>query len=303
MQTMSAVEELDRRFGIPGVARICAGNGGLPRIQVEGSQVVGEMYLHGAQVTSWKPVGNDEVLFLSTKSRWQEGQAIRGGIPICFPWFRAKADDPKAPAHGFVRTKNWQLESMVEEEAGVVVSMSTGSDEQTQRWWPAQFRLVHRVVFGPELTLELTCTNTGRSDLHFEEALHTYNRASDVANVRLQGLDAVQFLDNTDSNRAKIQHGDVTIASETDNAFIATQNDVDLIDPKLRRHIRLKKANSLTTVVWSPWREGAARLGDLGDGEWTQFLCVEASNILDASVTLAPGEKHKMTAVLSTARL
>jgi glucose-6-phosphate 1-epimerase len=300
---MSAVEELDRRFGIPGVARICAGNGGLPRIQVEGSQVVGEMYLHGAQVTSWKPVGNDEVLFLSTKSRWQEGQAIRGGIPICFPWFRAKADDPKAPAHGFVRTKNWQLESMVEEEAGVVVSMSTGSDEQTQRWWPAQFRLVHRVVFGPELTLELTCTNTGRSDLHFEEALHTYNRASDVANVRLQGLDAVQFLDNTDSNRAKIQHGDVTIASETDNAFIATQNDVDLIDPKLRRHIRLKKANSLTTVVWSPWREGAARLGDLGDGEWTQFLCVEASNILDASVTLAPGEKHKMTAVLSTARL
>ena len=303
METMSAVEELDRRFGIPGVARICAGNGGLPRIQVEGSQVVGEMYLHGAQVTSWKPVGNDEVLFLSTKSRWQEGQAIRGGIPICFPWFRAKADDPKAPAHGFVRTKNWQLESMVEEEAGVVVSMSTGSDEQTQRWWPAQFRLVHRVVFGPELTLELTCTNTGRSDLHFEEALHTYNRASDVANVRLQGLDAVQFLDNTDSNRAKVQHGDVTITSATDNAFIGTQNDVDLIDPALRRHIRLEKAQSLTTVVWNPWREDAARLGDLSEGEWTQFLCVEASNILAASVTLAPGEEHKMTAFLSAAKL
>ena len=154
METMSVVEELDRRFGIPGVARIWEGNGGLARIQITGSRSEGEMYLHGAQVTSWKPAGNDEVLFLSTKSRWQEGQAIRGGIPICFPWFRTKADDPKAPAHGFVRTRSWQLESIVEDKSGVCVSMAIESDEQTRRWWPADFRLVHRVVFGPELTLE-----------------------------------------------------------------------------------------------------------------------------------------------------
>jgi glucose-6-phosphate 1-epimerase len=299
---MSAVEELDRRFGIPGVARISQGNGGLPRIQITGSRAEGEMYLHGAHVTSWKPAGNDEVLFLSTKSRWQEAQAIRGGIPICFPWFRAKADDPKAPAHGFVRTRSWQLESIVEDKSGVSVSMSIESDEQTRRWWPADFRLLHRVVFGPKLTLELICSNTGKTGLRFEEALHTYNRVADVAAVRLEGLDAVHFLDNTDSNAAKVQHGDVTIASATDNAFLGTQNDVDLIDPELRRHIRLEKANSLTTVVWNPWREGAARLGDLGDGEWTQFLCVEASNILAAPVTLASGEEHKMTAVLSVAK-
>src|SRR5215472_17581246 len=199
MQTMSAVEELDRRFGIPGVARICEGRGGLPRIQITGSGAEGEMYLHGAHVTSWKPAGNDEVLFLSTKSNWQEGHAIRGGIPICFPWFRAKADDPKAPAHGFVRTRSWQLDSIVEDKSGIAVSMSTESDEQTRRWWPADFRLVYRVVFGPELTMELACTNTGNTGLRFEEALHTYNRVSDIANVRLQGLDKVRFLDNTDS--------------------------------------------------------------------------------------------------------
>lgn len=303
METMSMVEELDGRFGIPGAAKINEGNNGLPRIQITGSRAEGEMYLHGAQVTSWKPAGNDEVLFLSTKSRWQEGQAIRGGIPICFPWFRAKRDDPKAPAHGLVRTKSWQLESIVEEELGVVVSMSTESDDQTRRWWPTDFRLLHRVVFGPELILELTCTNTGKTDLRFEEALHTYNRVSDVANVQLQGLDSVQFLDNTDSNRAKVQNGNATITSATDNAFLSTQSDVDLIDPELRRHIRLKKAHSLTTVVWNPWRDGAARLGDLGDGEWTQFLCVEASNILAASVSLAPGQKHKLTAVLSVVKL
>jgi glucose-6-phosphate 1-epimerase len=300
---MSAVEELDRRFGIPGVARICKGNGGLPLIEITGSRAEGEMYLHGAQVTSWKPAGYDQVLFLSKKSRWQEGHAIRGGIPICFPWFRAKADDPKAPAHGFVRTRIWQLESTVEDDSGVCVSMSIESDEQTRRWWPAEFRLVHRVVFGPELTLELVCTNTGKTGLRFEEALHTYNRVADVANVRVQGLDTVHFLDNTDSNTAHVQHGDVTIASATDNAFLGTQNGVDLIDPGLRRHIRLEKANSMTTVVWNPWREGGARLTDLADVEWTQFLCVEASNILAASVSLAPGEEHKMTAVLSAGRL
>jgi len=162
---------------------------------------------------------------------------------------------------------------------------------------------VHRVVFGTELTLELVCTNTGKSDLRFEEALHTYNRVSDVANVRLRGLDTVHFLDNTNANAEEVQHGDVKITSETDNAFLGTRSNVELIDPGLNRQIRLQKGNALTTVIWNPWQEGAARLRDLGDGEWTQVLCGEASNILAASVTLAPGEEYKMTAVLSTAKL
>src|SRR5215467_7516045 len=267
MKMISVVEELDRSFGIPGVARVCEGNDGLLRVQITGSQVEGEIYLHGAQVTSWKPAGSDEVLFVSTKSRWQEGQAIRGGIPICFPWFRAKADDPKAPAHGFVRTKSWQLESIVEEGPGVQVSMSIESDQQSRRWWPGEFRLLYRVVFGPELILELVCTNTGKTDLRFEEALHTYNRVADVANVRLRGLDTVCYLDNTDGNKVHVQQGDVKIALTTDNAFAGTRDDVDLIDPQFHRRIRLKKSNSLTTVVWNPWCEGASRLGDLGDGE------------------------------------
>jgi glucose-6-phosphate 1-epimerase len=113
MNAASESEDLNRRLGIPGVAKVCEGNGGLLRIQITGPLYEGEIYLHGAQVTSWKPAGHDEVLFLSSKSHWQDGQAIRGGIPICFPWFRGKADDPKAPAHGFVRTKSWQLESIV----------------------------------------------------------------------------------------------------------------------------------------------------------------------------------------------
>ncbi len=260
MDTVSVAAELDSRFGIPGVAEVCEGNGALPRVQITSAFGSGEMYLHGAHVTSWKPAGNneDEVLFVSTKSRWQEGQAIRGGIPI---------------------------------------------DEQTRRWWPGEFRLTHRVTFGSELKLELICRNTGTTPLRFEEALHTYNRVAGVEQVHLQGLDTVHFLDNTKANQEKIQIGDVAIASQIDSAYMNTASAVDLLDPKMRRRIRVQKENSLTTVVWNPWREGATGLRDLGDGEWKQFLCVEASNILDSSVNLDPGQEHKMTAVLSVTKL
>src|SRR5580704_17705638 len=101
------VAELDRQLGIPGVARVSEGDGGLARVQITNPLGNGEIYLHGAHVTSWKPAGNEEVIFVSTKSRWEDGQAIRGGIPICFPWFRGKAHNPKAPAHGVVRTRTW----------------------------------------------------------------------------------------------------------------------------------------------------------------------------------------------------
>jgi glucose-6-phosphate 1-epimerase len=302
MEANSTIEELDQRFGIPGLARVCAGNGAMPRVQIASSLSEGEMYLHGAHVTSWKPSGADEVLFQSSKSRWENGQAIRGGIPICFPWFRAKVNDPQAPAHGFVRTKTWQLESIVDTGRGVAASMVTESDQHTRRWWPGSFRLVHRATFGSELTLELVCTNTGTTPLRFEEALHTYNRVADVHDVRLQGLEAVRFFDNTDSNREKTQSGDVVIVSQTDNAYLNTRNEVDLLDPVMRRRIRLRKANSLTTVVWNPWREAAKGMQDLGDGEWTKFLCAEASNILSCAVDLDPGQVHKMTAILSIAK-
>ena len=161
---------------------------------------------------------------------------------------------------------------------------------------------MHRATFGSELRLELICTNTGTTPFRFEEALHTYNRIASIQDARVQGLDGVSYLDNTESNKEKRQSGDVLVASPTDNAYCNTQNEVDLLDANKKRRIRLRKENSLTTVVWNPWSEGAARLHDLGDGEWRQFLCVEASNILDAAIRLAPGQEHRMAAVLAVER-
>jgi glucose-6-phosphate 1-epimerase len=161
---------------------------------------------------------------------------------------------------------------------------------------------VHRATFGSELRLELVCVNTGTTPFRFEEALHTYNRIANIQDARVQGLDGVSYLDNTESNKEKTQRGDVIVASQTDNAYRNTQNEVDLLDANKKRRIQLRKEHSLSTVVWNPWNEGAARLKDLGDGEWRQFLCVEASNILDAAINLAPGQEHRMAAVLTIER-
>ena len=297
------IAESDHRFEIPGTAQVVEGNGGLPKVRITSPEVVGEMYLYGAHVTSWKPVGGEEVLFLSSQSRWEHGHAIRGGVPVCFPWFGDKADDPKAPAHGFVRTKAWQLESIAQVGAAVTVSMFTESNEDTKRWWPAEFRMVHRATFGSELSLELVVTNTGTTSLRFEEALHAYHRVGNIADVRLRGLDTVHYLDKTDSNRKKIQHGEIVIVSETDRVYLNTRDAIELEDPVLYRRIRVTKENSLTTVVWNPWVQKAHSLADLADDEWTQMICIESSNVSDFAVDLAPGQQHKMKAIVRVADL
>jgi glucose-6-phosphate 1-epimerase len=302
MDDSSRIDALNRRLGIPGVAQVVPGNGGLPKVSLATHAASAEVYLHGAQVTSWRPAGAEGAIFLSEHSRWEAGRAIRGGIPICFPWFRAKADDPAAPAHGFVRTKEWRLNSIgVEKDGSVIAIFSTESDESTRRWWPHEFHLVHRVTVGSTLHLELTAGNTGSTPFHFEEALHTYFRVGGVESVRVRGLDSVRYLDNTDGNREKIQSGEVAIAAPTDNAYLDARGSIELVDPILRRGLRTGKENSATTIVWNPWQQGAAALSDLGKDEWRQMTCVEASNILGSAISLAPGEQHTLRATLSIA--
>lgn len=300
MDQSSQIDDLNRRHGIAGVAQVVAGRGGFPKIRITTRAAFADIYLHGAHITSWIPAGCDEVIFLSEKSHWQDGRAIRGGVPICFPWFRAKSDDPAAPAHGFVRTKMWQLDSITAgEEGSVTVQCSTTSDDGTRRWWPHEFRLLHRITIGKQLRMELVVTNTGSSPFRFEEALHTYFRVAQVQEIHVRGLDGVSYLDNTDANREKVQSGDLVLTGTTDNAYIATRSAADVVDRVLRRTLQTKKENSSTTIVWNPWERGAASLADLGDDEWRQMICVEASNILGSAVLLEPGAEHSMASVLS----
>jgi glucose-6-phosphate 1-epimerase len=296
MQPSLRIQELNERFAIPGIAQILAGHGNLPKIHITTPTASADVYLQGAQLTSWNPVASEDVIFVSEHARWEAGRAIRGGIPICFPWFRGKTDNPQAPAHGFVRTKTWQLDSLVQEQNSVIVTLSTESDKDTMQWWPHDFRLRYRVTIGVELRLELIVTNTGSNPIRFEEALHTYHKVGDAEKIHITGLDKTTFLDNTDLNREKLQHSDVVISKPMDNAYLNTQNTLELIDPVLQRRIRIEKENSLTTVVWNPGKQGAESLADLGNDEWRQMACVEASNILNFAVDLAPGKEHRMVA-------
>ncbi len=296
-----AIVDLDRQFGIPGIASVVEGNGGLPKVRVTSSQASGEMYLHGGHVTSWKPTGADEVLFVSSRSRWEDGHAIRGGVPVCFPWFGNKRDDPKAPAHGFVRTKAWQLASIVQAGDTVTVSMFTESGQNTKTWWPADFRLVHRATFGSDLSLELVLTNTGTTALRFEEALHAYLRMGQIEKVRVRGLDGVHYLDKTDQNRDKTQQGKVVITSETDRIYLNTSDAVEIEDPVSHRRTLVAKENSCTTVVWNPWVQKARSMSDLADDDWRQMICIETSNVADFAVNIERGGRHSMKATVRVA--
>jgi glucose-6-phosphate 1-epimerase len=303
MTSGTTVEELQTTHGVQDVSEVLAGNGGLPKVVVHTPACSGEIYLHGAHVTSWKPTGAEETIFVSKESRWEDGRAIRGGIPICFPWFRNKVDDPSAPQHGFARTKAWQLNSIRANGDAVTVEMCTSSDTESRAWWPSDFCLTYRATFGKDLVLELEMNNTGSSSLRFEEALHTYHRVSNAAQIRIEGLDGVAYLDNTDSNRRCLQKGAVEFASQVDRIYLDTNHSLRLIDAQMEREVNVVKTNSLTTVVWNPWKEGGRALIDMDDDEWMQMACVEASNIRDFAVHLQPEQQHTMRVTVTIDKL
>ncbi|HET6168687.1 MAG TPA: D-hexose-6-phosphate mutarotase [Terracidiphilus sp.] len=300
MESVSHIEGLNRRFGIAGIAQIVAGKGGLPIVRITSPAAQAEVSLYGAQVLGWRPAGAEEVIFVSGRSHWELGVPIRGGIPVCFPWFGNKADDPKAPKHGFVRTREWRLDSLhADDDGSVTLVCLTSSDDTTRAWWPHDFLLAYRIRIAHTLRLELSMVNRGAGPIRFEEALHTYFRVGRVQQACVRGLDGVAYLDKMDGFREKRQSGELLIASQTDNAFMDTEGPVEIVDGALQRRLRTEKLHSSSTVVWNPWQDGAATLSDFGADEWEHMLCVEAGNVLRGAATLAPGEEHMLRATIS----
>lgn len=303
MDAHAHIEGLNRRFGIDGVAQVVAGNGGLPKVHITAPAAHADVYLYGAQVTSWRPAGAEEVLFLSSKSHWEPGKAIRGGIPVCFPWFGDKAGDkahnPPAPKHGFVRIKEWRLDSLTAlDDGGVTLVCVTESDAQTRQLWPCQFCLAYRITIGSKLRLELTVINSGSAPMRYEELLHTYFRVAQAGAARVEGLGGSDYIDKPDHYKRKHLPGEIQFTTETDRVFPDSTAAVDLIDPLLHRRLRTEKVHADTTVVWNPGEELAATLPDLAD-EWQQMVCVEAGNVMTNAVLLEPGEEHTLRSTLS----
>lgn len=270
----------------------------LEHMVLSGGEAEAHVYPHGAHVTHYQRRGDRPLLFLSARSLFEPGKAIRGGVPVIFPWFGARAGHPGSPSHGFARTAVWRVESPPRTEGGVATTtLRLDADAATRALWPHDFTCRYRVSAGAALELALEVTNTSSEAWTFEAALHTYLAVGDATAAALTGLAGATFIDKMDAlARKTLPPGPWRLTAETDRVFVGTRAPVVVDDPAWRRRIVVDKEGSASTVIWNPWGPGAARLPDLGDDEWQGMLCVETANAADDAVTLAPGARHEMRA-------
>ncbi len=297
--------DLQRDHAVDGAAWE-AGPGGLPMLMVRTEQCEARVFAHGAHVAAWTPAGQRPGLHLSPRSAFDPKKAIRGGIPICFPWFGGftkgagpQPGDPdvKLPSHGFVRTRTWDVDEVSLEDNGRVrVQMSTRDDDGTRALWDAPFEAVLTATLGQTLGVSLEVKNTGAGDLEIEEALHSYIEVGDVEQVKLLGLEGTEYIDKVDDFKSK-HHGrdPVALTAEMDSVFLGTRSAVTLVDPLLERHVKIEKTGSAATVVWNPWLVKAQAMPDVGGDAWRSFVCVEAANVRPQHVSIPAGASHVMS--------
>jgi glucose-6-phosphate 1-epimerase len=294
-------EELTAKFGIAGILDFVETEHGLVKASISLDGMAGEIYLQGAHLTAWQPPGERPVLFTSPNSQFAPGTAIRGGIPIIFPWFGPSRHMPAAPQHGFARTAPWQLDGV--ETAGresLTLTFSLGDGDVGSPFWPEPFRAIYTVVFAQTLSLRLAVENRAKHPIVFEEALHSYFAISDISDIAISGLAGTTYIDKTDAARRKRQTAAfITVTAETDSVHLDTPGQCAIEDRRWRRRVIIEKAGAASTVVWNPWTEKAAAMVDLGDPAWRRMVCVETGNIADNEVQLAADGQHEMSTTIS----
>ena len=285
---------------LPDNVRMEDGRGGLRRLVIRAAQAEAEIYLQGAHVTQFQPKGQKPVLFMSGKSWFEPGKSIRGGVPICFPWFGARQDGRPGAAHGFARLVEWELVSAEQTSDGVVeVRLRLVSNEATRAMWAGEFVADYRVRVGATLGLELQVRNTGNQPLRIEEALHTYLAVGDVRQVSIEGLASTTYFTAVGTPRTETEGAaPIRITAETDRVYLNTQATCVAHDPGWERRLVVEKTGSDATVVWNPWIAKAKAMPDFGDDEWPSMLCIETCNVRQHAVTIPSGQSHVMGAII-----
>lgn len=301
---MKSIDQLNREFGRGQSLRFELGEGGLTRVVVSTAQAEAHVYLLGAHVSHWKPAGEQPVLFMSGRSWFEIGKPIRGGVPVCYPWFGPHPQQPDWPNHAFVRLHVWQVEStMVNDEGEANITLKFASQAQTRSYFPHDFELRHIITVGRNLRMTLQTRNVGGDQFTVTEALHTYLSVSDARQVSVSGLKGVKYLSKSEGGNVKPQADElIRFTGETDRVYMDTQASCVLHDPRLGRRIHVEKLGSSSTVVWNPWINKAAAMPDFGDDEWPGMVCIETANALHNAVTIAPQQTHNMTALLRVER-
>jgi D-hexose-6-phosphate mutarotase len=295
---MDSVAGLNHEFGIPGALVFEERPEGLLQARMTSAAGVAEISLQGGHVFSWNVKGLLEpVLWLSRDAKFAPGKSIRGGIPVCWPWFGPHSSEAGFPAHGFARTADWEVvEGGIDESGNTWLTLSLPQSAIPTSMWPYATVLRLTVRVGSTLQLTLTTRNEGNEPCVLGEALHTYFNISDIGKVSVGGLHGVEYWDTVGQLEKKRQSGPITFKQETDRVYVNSPQISVIEDLGYARRIYVKKTGSLSTVVWNPWTAKAERMGDLGkpDG-WRQMLCVESANAWDNKLTLAPGESHTLS--------
>jgi glucose-6-phosphate 1-epimerase len=285
----------------PSTTPITAGAGGMPKIclsAVDSAQA--EIYLYGAHITSWVPAGGEERLFLSQRSEFRPGAAIRGGVPVIFPQFGGLGTLPK---HGFARTLPWDLTSLGGDPETSTAEFHLEDSETTRLLWPHLFQAKMKVsVGGTRLKLDFSVTNSGSSSFSFTAALHTYLRVENIFNTIIDGLHGLHFHDTvnqtTPADWVKMEQTTphVNFPGEVDRVYYNVPGPLKVIEPG--RITTISTVGFTDAVIWNPGPLRATRLADLEPDGYTRMVCVEAA-IVGASVTLDPGKAWYGTQLLS----
>jgi glucose-6-phosphate 1-epimerase len=305
MDAMNAAQ-LNERFGIAGALsfkdtpRGQDTPGGLVRAAISTALAEADIYLQGAQVAHWTPAGQRPVLFTSSRSLFVPGKAIRGGVPVIFPWFGPRGEGKPGPQHGFARTAPWSVEAArILDSGGVSLTFALLPTDATRALGFDAFRVFFRVEAGSALKMELEVYNDSAAPLHFEEALHSYLAIGDVGQASITGLGGAWYIDKTDGARRKQQEADaIRFVKETDSVYGDSTATCAVEDPVWKRRIVIGKSGSKSTVVWNPWIEKTAAMSDMAPDEWRNMVCVETANAGDNAVTVPPCERHRLTATI-----
>ncbi|KAH9303632.1 hypothetical protein KI387_008036, partial [Taxus chinensis] len=264
-----------------------------------------QVHLFGGQVTSWKNEKREELLFMSSKAIFKPPKAIRGGIPICFPQFSSCGS---LDQHGFARNRFWSIDSdppplpRNSAENRGVVDLILKPTEEDLKIWPHSFEFRLRVTLAPsgDLMLISRIRNTDNKPFTFTFAYHTYFSVSDISEVRVEGVETLDYLDNLRNKQRFTEQGDaITFESEVDKIYLSTPTKIAILDHEKKRTFVLKKDGLPDAVVWNPWEKKAKSMVDFGDEDYKHVLCVEAAAV-EKPITLKPGEEWKGRQELST---
>ncbi|MGY4532161.1 glucose-6-phosphate 1-epimerase [Pseudomonas sp. TE3786] len=260
----------------------------------------------GAQVLRYQPHGQQPVIWLSEQAAYKKGQSVRGGVPVCWPWFGDLARNPEAvqqlhgsgsaPAHGTVRGLDWQLQGIDQDADGVTLRFTFPTS--TLAFLPSGVELSLDVRLDQRLTLSLTTRNGSEQPLTFSQALHTYFAVADIHQTHLEGFDQTRYIETLEDWQERQQQGAITFTGETDRIYLDVPAQVSIVDPLWQRRIHLASSGSRSAVVWNPWIAKAQRLSQFAADAWPGMLCIETANVLNDVVSLVPGAQHSMAVTL-----